>query len=315
MRMPLSSSQTSELQKLVVDHGFTTKGPLGIALVVVDRAATSDLPLKVSDFLTGSGGQVKGATPSAVGRILKKYDIHRVLAREVGRTSRGSISRMERLVALINRWHADDTLDLKSLEEFWIERVKAYFASTPIMFRLDPALGLRSTFRSLMVQAEARQREAGGTMIVGTVMQHLVGAKLEAAMAIRGTTVNHHGSNQNDVSGRGGDFDLGEAVIHVTTAPSTDLLRKCRANLGMGWRPIIVTTSKGVYAAEVLGETEGIEGRFDVLDFDQFMATNLHELGAFQTTATREAIIDIVDRYNRIVNEVETDPSLAIEIG
>ena len=313
--MPLSPAGQQELDTLVAEMGFTTKGPLGVALVVVSRAANSAFPLNPDDFLTGAGGQVKGATPAAVKAVLDRYGIHRILAKEVGRTSRGSINRMRALVALMNRWHEAGNLDLDALEAYWVERVRLYFASTPISFRLDPALGLRAIIRSLMIQAETRQREAGGAMIVGTVMQHLVGAKLEAAMMTQQVPVSHHGSNQNDASGRGGDFDLGDAVIHVTTSPSSDLLRKCKSNLGNGWRPIIVTTARGVIAAEVLGEAEGISGRFDVLDFEQFMATNIHELGAFRTVSTKEAILDIVERYNRIVAEVETDPSLAIEIG
>jgi hypothetical protein len=315
MPMPLSNSARQKLDALVVSSGFKTKGPLGIALVVIERASKASFPLQRNDFVTDGGGQVKGASGATVKRILAKHGITRILASEVGRTSRGNITRMEALLDYMNERHAAGDLDFVALEEYWVDRVQEYFASTPIPFRLDPAMGLRSTIRALMVQAEARQREAGGTMIVGTVMQHLVGAKLEAALLTQQVRVSHHGANQNDASGRGGDFDLGDAVIHVTTSPSENLLRKCKDNLGQGWRPIIVTTTKGVVAGEVLGESAGITGRFDILDFEQFMATNLHELGGFDAANTKGVVVDIIGRYNHIVSTVETDPSLVIEIG
>lgn len=311
--MPLSSQQQTELDALAVKFDFTTKGPLAIALIVIDQASKSKLPLDPAHFKTPKAGQVKGAGGPAVARILKKHKIERVLASEGGRTSRGSIERMEALVALMNRWHAAGTLVVADIENYWIGRVKAFFAATPISFKMDPALGLRSMLRSLIAKAEERQSETKGTQVVGTLMQHLIGAKLEAAFASRDINIQHHGSNQND-TGRSGDFDLGDVAIHVTTSPSGSLLQKCKKNISAGAKPIIVTNSTGVIAAEVLAKAEGIEGRVDILDFEHFMVTNLHEIGGFSSGATREAVADIVRRYNRIIEEHETDPSLKIEM-
>ncbi|MDA8152353.1 MAG: hypothetical protein M0003_06505, partial [Acidithiobacillus sp.] len=40
---------------------------------------------------------------------------------------------------------------------------------------------------------------------------------------------------------------------------------------------------------------------------------NLYELGKFAAEGRRVAVSDLVTRYNEIVEEVETDPSLKIE--
>ena len=50
------------------------------------------------------------------------------------------------------------------------------------------------------------------------------------------------------------------------------------------------------------------------VDVEQFVALNLYELGEFAAAGRRTAIEELVSRYNAIVEEVETDPSLRIEI-
>ncbi|WP_310677942.1 DUF4928 family protein, partial [Burkholderia multivorans] len=80
-----------------------------------------------------------------------------------------------------------------------------------------------------------------------------------------------------------------------------------------GHRPIIVTTARGLTAAEVLAENAGLGERIDVFEVEQFVALNLYELGKFAAEGRRVAVGDVVTRYNEIVEEVETDPSLKIE--
>ena len=53
--------------------------------------------------------------------------------------------------------------------------------------------------------------------------------------------------------------------------------------------------------------------RIDVFEVEQFVALNLYELGKFAADGRRIAVDDLVTRYNEIVDEFETDPSLKIE--
>lgn len=82
------------LDEFATEREFKGKGPgpLCVALVVTEQARLRGLPLDPDELLTAGGGQVLGLSKSAVQSILKRHDIDRVLAREGGRTSRGSLS-------------------------------------------------------------------------------------------------------------------------------------------------------------------------------------------------------------------------------
>ena len=294
---------------------FRGKGPLSVALVVTDHARRLGLPLDPEALLTAQGGQVLGLGKAAVQKVLARYSIDRVLAEEAGRTSRGSINKMRSYVALLNRLNsAVGAVDLDTVERFWIAEVHAFFAGKPFKLRLDSSLGLRAVVRSLITQAEERQKASPGTMYHGTMMQHLVGAKLDLILG-EGKVV-HNGSNTSDQSpDRTGDFDVGDVSIHVSTSPGEALIRKCAANFDAGRKPLIVTTRKGTALAEGLAENVGIADRLDVIEFEQFIATNIHELGRFEQDQRRVKVGELIDHYNRIVEEFETDPSLRIELS
>jgi hypothetical protein len=303
-----------ELQSFVLDAKFYGKGPLCVALVVTDHARKNGLPLSSESLITEGEGQVLGLGRSKVQTILARYGITKTLASEGGRTSRGSIANMRSYVTFLNNIQLAKSVDIDAVEKFWIEKVKLHFSAKPFSIKVDPSLSIRAVVRSIISQAQLRQKDSSGSMIVGTVMQHLVGAKIELAMLGHDIKVEHHGSNQNDVKGRGGDFDLGDVSIHVTTAPGELLIAKCVDNLSRGLKPIIVTSGKGVAVAEALSENAGIGDRVDVLDFEQFFATNVHELGRFESTHRRKAVQDILERYNAVVSEYENDDSLKVDL-
>jgi len=55
--------------------------------------------------------------------------------------------------------------------------------------------------------------------------------------------------------------------------------------------------------------------RIDIFEIEQFVALNLYELGRFAAAGRRVAVTDLVERYNAIVDEIETDPSLRIQLN
>ncbi len=57
----------------------------------------------------------------------------------------------------------------------------------------------------------------------------------------------------------------------------------------------------------------GIGDRIDVFEIEQFVALNLYELGRFVAEGRRVAVADLVIRYNEIIEDVETDPSMKID--
>lgn len=213
-------------------------------------------------------------------------------------------------IEFLNTLQADDALDLPELMEFWLEKVREFFAAKPFELKLDPSLGLRAMVRHLMKQAEDRQRQQQGFNFAGTLAQHLIGAKLDLVLGI--DPGRHHGANQNDAGGRHGDFLLNDVCIHVTTAPAALLMQKCKENLSHGLRPIIVTIYSRVAVAEALAEDIEIGSRIDIFEIEQFIATNMFELSLFKPSDRRIKVGEFVARYNELIDEHETDPSLKI---
>lgn len=307
----MTFTQRNVLEQFDGDHIGLSKGSLSLVLILTRNAKGKTFPLDKADFVTAKGGQVAGLGGSAVKKILSDYGVERILSTEGGRTSRGNMERMVAYIDVLNELSAKDLLDLGDAEKYWIERTQDYFDALPFTFKLDPARSLRACVRDLLAQAVARQREVKGTMYAGAVMQHLVGAKLDY---VTKGVVTHHGFSVADApSNRSGDFLVGDVAIHVTTAPGEALIRKCQGNLSTGLRPLIITTEDGVGGAKALSKQASVDDRLDVIEIEQFIATNIYEWSTFDRDARPTAVQDLIQRYNRIVAAAESDPSLRIE--
>ncbi len=271
------------------------------------------LPLDSERLVTIRGGQVLGLGKGAAQSILKKHGITRVLAAECGRTSRGSIDNMREYVAFLNGLHTKGLINLDTIEDFWIEKVREFFASKPFKIKMDASQSLRTVVRGVLSQAEERQRHSAGFYYVGAVLQHLVGAKLDCALG-KGKFDHNSFSTADAPSQRKGDFLVGDVAIHVTTSPSEAVIERCHDNLNDGYRPVLVTLQRGFPVAEGLADNKGIGHRIDIFEIEQFVALNLYELGKFGPEGCKNALVDLVKRYNEIIEKVETDPSLKIEL-
>lgn len=303
----------ARLAAFAAEQGFTrSRGALNLGLVLTRRAKEEGLPLDPQQQLAASGGQVRGLNGAAGNRILSDYGVTRSIGTEVGRTNRGSVDNMRRYVAFLNDEHVRGDADLDAFERFWVDQFVQRFASQPFRLRRDAGLTVQQIVRDLLAQADARQADAGGAMVTGTVLQHLVGAKLEVALGER-LTVKHHSANTSDAQGRGGDFDLGDTVVHVSTTPGEPLLSKCGENVAAGLRPIIVTTEDEVEVATKLARRRGLDERVEIYAAEQFVSVNANELGLFASAKIADTLRAIIERYNSIVEAQETDPSLRIE--
>jgi hypothetical protein len=310
----MSASLHDDLMALARQHEMLGKGFLGLALVITERAGSDGLPLDVDSLMTKGGGQVKGAGGGTVRRILAEHGIERRLSAEGGRTSRGTPAKARELVKFLNEHLTGKPDLLPEVMSFWIARIRDFFASKPFTLHLDPALGVGETIRELVRQVQERQRETVGATLVGTVIQHLVGAKLEVRLGLTSGAIAKHGASVNDASQRGGDLEVGDTVIHVTTAPAPPLIQKCKDNASAGLRPVIVTGSDRTGYARTMADDNGLSGRVDIFDYEQFLASNVFEIGQFDAAGRRDAFEKIVGRYNEIVTLLETDPGLRIEI-
>lgn len=285
-----------------------------VVLFISRYARDHGLPLNSDSLVTERSGQVLGLGKGAVQKILADHGIPQVLAEEGGRTSRGSLGNMRAYVEFLNGLHQVGLADTAAIESWWVQKIKEHFSAKPLKLRFDASKGLQSIIQDVLAQAKKRQQEATGTMYQGAVLQHLVGAKLELAMSE--LEITHNGFSVADAfSDRSGDFVLDDTIIHVTTSPGEALIRKCQQNINVGAKPIILTLLDGVAVAKGLAGNAGISGRIDIMDAEQFLAANLHELSLFKTSERRLTFVKLIEVYNRIVEENETDPGLLIEIG
>jgi len=180
-----------------------------------------------------------------------------------------------------------------------------------VEFHFDSNKSLRANIDELIHQARELQLSAGGTNYVGAMLQHLVGAKLD--LILGEGKLQHHGFSVADHSTeRKGDYQVEGVAIHVTTSPSEALVRKCGNNLKAGLRPVILSLGDGVDGAVFLLKSSGLADRVDVLDVGQFLTANVYEHSLFKTAECRVTLAKLIERYNSIVSNCETDPSLRI---
>ena len=315
----------SALKVFAARYGVDSKGALSLVLFLTRKASEQAPPFSTNNFLTRQGGQVAGLGRGPVQAILADHGIDRVLAEEGGRTSQGSIQKMQAYLDFLNRLAQEKTLDFPIIEKWWVERVREYFRlhpidlkkghflSKPLSLKVDSSKSIRSIVSDLIEAAFARQRECPGVMVAGAVMQHLVGAKIETALP--DAKIVHEGFSVADApSGRKGDFLIGDTAIHVTTAPTEALIRKCCDNLAQSIRPLIITTQSGVGGALALAKNADVAERIDIIEIEQFIATNVYEWTAFQQTRRTMSVRQMIEVYNRIIDQCETDPSLKIEM-
>jgi len=290
------------------------KGALAVVVYISRLARNQGLPLNSDNLLTKGSGQVLGLGKGAIQQILTDHGISQVLAEEGGRTSRGSIGIMQQYVIFLNELHADGLAQLEVIEKWWIKKVKNYFTAKPFRLHYDVAKSLQAIIHDLLAQAKKRQQEHSGTMYQGAVLQHLIGAKLE--LLSPQLEIIHNGFSVADtVSDRAGDFIIDESILHITVSPGEAVIRKCQQNLDSGTKPIILTIGEGVAVAKGLAHNAELANRIEIMDAEQFLATNIHEISLFKTSVRRTTFRKLIEIYNRIVLEYETDPSLQIEVG
>jgi len=181
----------------------------------------------------------------------------------------------------------------------------------PFKIRLDPSRSLRAAVRDVIAQAMERQKKS--RCILGAVLQHLVGANLDCALD-KGHLDHTSFSIADSQGARAADFFLGDVAIHVTTSPSEALIEGCRENINDGFRPIVVTLQRCVPVAEGLADYVALADRIDIFGMEQFVALNLYQRTRFGAQGRKTAVAKLVNRYNEIVAQVETDPSLKIDL-
>lgn len=305
-------SPQERLEAFQSENHITTKGPLSLVVQFTRMVRDKNFPLNPDDFQTSGKGQVVGLGGANLKKILKEHGITQQLSSEGGRTSRGSMGLMIKYVDFLNAWNAVEPVDFSVIEEFWAEQVREYFRNQPFVLTADTSKTIGANLDELFEQARKRQKQNPGTQYLGTVLQHLIAAKLCLIMPENSFEI-HGASVADDPTDRNGDFVIGSTVIHCTTMPGALLIEKCRANLRVGCHPVIITIFERVHTALNLAEDAGLAGRVEVWDIQQFLSANVYEHSFFDESKRNSMLSGIINQYNNIVLKTETDPSLRIE--
>lgn len=294
------------------ENNIFSKGKLSVVIQFTRLVQGKEFPLNSNDFKTEKEGQVAGLGGGNLKKILKDHGITQQLSAEGGRTSRGSMGLMIKYVDFLNAWNDEEAVDLAAVESFWAEQVQEYFRNQPFVLTADTSKTIGSNLDELFEQAKKRQKQNPGTQYLGTVLQHLVAAKLCLIMP-EGSFEIHGASVADAPTARSGDFVINKTIIHCTTSVGDLLINKCKANITNGYCPVIITIFERVQTALNQIEDAGLAGRVEVWDIQQFLSANVYEHSLFDADKRNTKLGAIIENYNRIVLEKETDPSLRIE--
>lgn len=303
-----------ELKAFQTENNIFSKGKLSVVIQFTRLVQGKEFPLNSDDFKTEKEGQVAGLGGGNLKKILKDHGITQQLSAEGGRTSRGSMGLMIKYVDFLNARNAEDSVDFTAAEAFWAEQVREYFRNQPFVLTADTSKTIGSNLDELFEQAKKRQKQNPGTQYLGTVLQHLVAAKLCLIMP-EGSFEIHGASVADAPTARSGDFVINKTIIHCTTSVGDLLLNKCKSNINSGYRPVIITVFERVQTALNQIEDAGLAGRVEVWDIQQFLSSNVHEHGLFDEDKQNAKLGAIIENYNQIIMEKETDPSLRIEFS
>lgn len=304
----------TKLKAFQTENNIFSKGKLSVVIQFTRLVQGKEFPLNPDDFKTEKEGQVAGLGGGNLKKILKDHGITQQLSAEGGRTSRGSMGLMIQYVDFLNAQNTEESIDFSAVEAFWAEQVREYFRNQPLVLTADTSKTIGSNLDGLFEQARKRQKQNPGTQYLGTVLQHLVAAKLCLIMP-NGSFEVHGASVADAPTARSGDFVINKTIIHCTTSVGDLLINKCKSNINNGYCPVIITIFERVQTALNQIEDAGLAGRVEVWDIQQFLSSNVHEHSLFDENKRNAKLGAIIEIYNRIIMEKESDPSLHIEFS
>jgi len=288
-------------------HGKISRNTVAIGIVVLDHLKHACPAIR--DQIISQGGEVSGAR-SGLGTILDSYDIPRAYLKEVT-TSQGHqdgqrlLEQFEWGMTLAEMAKDDRDnllleliLDLKTLANDWLKRQN-------LKLDIDRRQAPTTWINIIIENAKGRSG--------GVVEQHLVGAKLARRFGAR-EIPNHPAHAGDKQTERAGDFAISRMVYHVTSAPSREVIQKCKKNHRAGLFPILLVPREQKNKAGFLAQEEGFDRDLAIISIEDFVTINIIELATEENKDFFSVLKEIVEIYDRRLSEVETDLSLRIEV-
>ncbi len=287
--------------------GKVSRNTVAIGIVVLDWMRIDN----ASPEVVLSGGQEIRNARSGLGDVLERYGVPRTYLKEV--TTRQAPNDGRRLFEAF-RWgsHFDllDAVDRENLivelAQILVALAKEWLDRKSLTLTLDRSEAPTAWVESILENAKGRSG--------GIIEQHLVGAKLVKRFP-NIDIPNFPAHAADEQTARSGDFVIKDLVLHVTAAPSSNVIAKCVDNLKKGLRPLLLVPRSRELNAHALAEDKGVNKSIAIVSIEDFLAMNVFELATENSRDTFSVLAEIIDIYNLRLREVETDLSLQIEIS
>lgn len=287
--------------------GRIARNTIAVGIIVLDHLKRT-CPISRSEAVS-QGGEISGAR-SGLGNTLESYGIPRSYLKEV--TTRQGHQDGQRLFEQFEWGEKFAGMPKPAREELVLELIgylkthaDEWLKRQNLKFNLDHRQAPTNWVNMIVEGAKGRSG--------GIVEQHLVGAKL--ARRLTGIDIPNHPVHAADrQTERPGDFATSQAVYHVTASPSRDVIRKCAKNISAGLHPILLVPREQESRAQILAQDEGIDKDLDVFSIEAFVAVNIIELAMVESKDFFSILKEIIEIYNRRLEQVETDLSLKIEV-
>jgi len=299
-----------QLEKQLVDwlrqHG-KARTNLAAALVIVDKL-TQKCPLSSDDLFTETGA-LKGGRSSSFRRVCKRHGLG-IFLRD-GTTTRSS-GYWRDLADRLNwgrglaRLTADErSAVLDRLLQIVKEKLAEWFKRQHLKITCDRQSSPLAWIEEILAVARDRSQ--------GRVEQHLVGAKLE--IRLPRAEIGRDSATAGDAqTGRPGDFRTGRSAYHVTAAPSSSVITKCKENIQEGLHPVLLVPRAKLERAKGLAQDQDLETQVSVLAIEDFVAHNIVEVAEDTGDDFMDVLRRIVSVYNERIQEAEVDKSLRIDL-
>lgn len=285
-------------------------GTIAASLVVLNNLKEK-FDTNLRSHLAPKGTQISGASGKAVAKILSEFGENRPFAKEGGRTNRGVVSEIEKMLNALERM---DLANLKEKERvdilvdfqhFLVDRVRAYHNRQKLKLVFDPKL---STWQNIKNLLETASKDKKG----GAVAQHLVGAKLQLRFPDLSIS-NESYSTADRQTRRQGDFRVGDTIFHVTMSPMQGVFGKCLENLKDGLKAFLLIPDGKLAAARQIAD-EVSKNQISVESLESFISQNIEEISEFENNKLTDNFTELILLYNERVNNAEIDKSLMIEL-
>jgi len=288
------------------------RGDIAGGLVLLEHLR-ANFSLDIKAHKAEHSDQLRGATPSAVKEILQRFGENRPLSKEVGRTNRGLMKRLEKLLSHIrvadlqNRSEQERYSALDVMQRFLVGRARDWLNSQKLRFDYLSDVSSRQLIGNILAEAHKRGKK-------GEVAEYLVGAKL----ALRFPDLNVRNASYSaadEQANEYGDFQISDTVFHVSISPNLGHYQKCEANINEGMRVyLLVPDEKLANVRQVVIGNSELKNKVAVESIESFVSQNIEEISEFSGDKIPVGLLALFEKYHERLEQVELDLSLQIEI-